>query len=109
MPMPFKLQANKAELPNSSDLHRQAAEYQQRVDRIADAALEQSPELFAEMFQPVKALVDRADNLKELRGLLDDPEETAKLLDASTSEDLTELLANSMFAADLAGRMKVHG
>lgn len=108
-PVPFKLQANKSGLPDGSEQHRQAAEYQQRVDRIADAALAQSPELFAEMFRPVKTLVDRADSLQELHDLLDDPEKAAKLLDASVSDNLTELLAKSMFAADLAGRLKVHG
>lgn len=108
-PLPLKLQANKADGLPDNNLHRQAMEYQRRADRITDAALAQSPELFAEMFAPVKALADRAGSLQELRDLLDDPKETEKLLDASVSDNLTELLANSMFAADLAGRLKAHG
>lgn len=108
-PLPLKLQANKADGLPSDSPHRQAAEYQRRADRITEAALAQSPELFAEMFAPVKALADRAVSLQELRDLLDDPKEAEKLLDASVSDNLTELLANSMFAADLAGRLKAHG
>lgn len=101
-PTPLKLVANKAPLPKTADC-------QQKIDKIADAALEISPEQFRAMFQSLTALSSSRESLSALQEQLNDPQTVETLLKGCVSDDLTRTLANAMLAADLTGRMREHG
>lgn len=97
----FKLQANK-------DTGGGAAGYQERADRLAEAAEVQGVELFKEIFHPLREMAKGSSTLEELRAALADPATVERLYADSVSGELTGLLADTMLAADLAGRLRAH-
>ncbi len=106
LPMPLKLLANKADPP--ADPHRAAVEYQRRADDLAGRATEESAALYEKVFAPIQKLMAGAGSLEELQQQLANPETVNRLYEDCCSEELTELLANVMLAADLAGRFKAN-
>ncbi len=106
LPMPLKLLANKADPP--ADPHRVAVDYQHRIDELAGHATEESAALYEKVYAPLQKLLGGAGSLEELQQQLADPETVNRLYGECCSEELTELLANAMLAADLAGRQKAN-
>ena len=106
LPLPLKLQTNKAGQPDEA--LQKAIEYQQRVDQITDTAMEKGWPLFEQMYAPLQKLLEEAGSLEDLEQLLANPEKMEELLGESESEGFQELLTNAMLLADLTGRMKEH-
>ena len=65
-------------------------------------------ELFKEIFHPLRELAKGSSTLEELRAALADPDTVERLYTDSVSGELTGLLADTMLAADLAGRLRAH-
>lgn len=80
---------------------------QQRIDRLADAAVHKSAGSFKKAFDPVLKLVEKAGSLEELRNMMEDDKTVAELYNAMDVSDVEELLQRVMTYADLEGR--VHG
>ena len=78
---------------------------QEHIDKLADAAVRQSADIFPAMFEPILKLLDRADSLEQLRELMEDDKEVSALFNSMPDADLQELLQKSMVYANLAGRM----
>lgn len=106
LPMPLKLLANKADPP--ADPHRVAAQYQRRADDLAGRATEESAALYEKVYAPLQKLIAGAGSLEELQQQLSDPETVNRLYADCCSDELTDLLANTMFAADILGRLKAN-
>lgn len=77
---------------------------QNTIDKLADAALKESSNIFAEIFEPIKKLVNSASNLEEIKSKLDDEEYVKKILKDMDIKDLDVLLQKFMFCADILGR-----
>ncbi|MBG9567449.1 DUF935 domain-containing protein [Brevibacillus agri] len=79
---------------------------QENVDRLVDAAIRQSGRMFADIFAPVLKLLDKTDNLEELKAKLSDEEFVSELYGQMDNAALDDLLQKSLFYADLLGRVK---
>lgn len=96
----FKQIVNKAPAaPNS----------QARTDAIADEALRLGIPLFEKMAKPLAELTAQAESPAQLLEQLERDGGFDELLAACESDELTDLLARAMLAADLEGRVREHG
>lgn len=78
---------------------------QQRIDLLADAAIQKSAGTFEKAFKPVLKLVEKAGSLEELRDMMKDDKTVAELFEAMDVSDVEELLQKVMVYADLEGRV----
>lgn len=96
-----------AGLPLKNDLivnKNKGIEYQNKIDSLADEATSISLELFKEVFKPIQELTNEVDSLEKLSAMLSDEDTLQKLLLKMKSSDLEDLIAKTMFLADLYGR-----
>ncbi|WP_414859342.1 DUF935 domain-containing protein [Paenibacillus haidiansis] len=77
---------------------------QQQIDHLADAALQHNSGVFAKIFAPILNILGKAESLEELKNQLEDQTFVESLYAKMDIRDLDELLAKSMFYADLIGR-----
>ncbi|WP_427340616.1 DUF935 domain-containing protein [Caloranaerobacter sp. DY30410] len=107
---PFKTMAMKDEIVVNKDSNKVdfsiSKKFQKTVDSLADEATQKSLGIFAEMYKPLKKLLDKAKSLEELKEMLNNPKIIEKLYKEMDSEELQELLQKTMFIADLLGRMR---
>lgn len=82
---------------------------QQRIDRIADAALKKGAGSFRKAFGPVLKLVEKSTSLEELRDLLEDNDAVSALFAEMDITEAEELLQKTMLYADLEGRAIQNG
>jgi phage gp29-like protein len=73
---------------------------------MADAAINQSKDIFTRIFEPIKELLEQSESLEELKQKLEDDKFVENIYKSMDIEDLEELLQKAMFYADLLGRMK---
>ncbi|EJW16246.1 DUF935 domain-containing protein [Paenibacillus alvei] len=100
--MPFKDTALIVNKTNQNKL----SSTQENIDRLADAALEQNAGVFAKIFAPILKMLDKANNLEEVKAQLEDDRFTEELYQQMDMKDLDELLHKAMFYADLMGRVE---
>lgn len=100
----MKLMSNKEQ--TEKELQKISKEYQIEIDKLADIAAAQSSNIFVKIFEPVMGLLDKAENLEELKKQLEDERFVEGLYKKMDIKDLDELLQKSMFYADMLGRMK---
>ncbi|MCY9765119.1 DUF935 family protein, partial [Paenibacillus alvei] len=100
--MPFKDTALIVNKTNQNKL----SSTQENIDRLADAALEQNAGVFAKIFAPILKMLDKANNLEEVKAQLEDDRFTEELYKQMDLKDLDELLHKAMFYADLMGRVE---
>ena len=77
---------------------------QGEIDRMADAALRQSGQMFEDMLQPLLKITDKTEDLDTLRTQLQDEQELAKLYGQMESPELTDTLHQALYLAELVGR-----
>ncbi|MEF2965659.1 DUF935 domain-containing protein [Paenibacillus sp. M1] len=77
---------------------------QAQIDALADMAIKHNAGVFAKIFAPILNMVGKAESLDELKAKLEDQDFVNSLYAMMDVEDLDELLAKSMFYADLMGR-----
>ena len=82
---------------------------QERVDRLADAAIKKSAGTFNKAFGPVLKLLEKAGSLEELRDMMEDTETVAAVFKEMDITDVEELLQKVMLYANLEGRAVEHG
>lgn len=81
-------------------------EYQQKIDRLADFATNESSGIFKNIFEPIKKLVNSSDNLEDIKLKLEDEVFVEELYKEIDDEELDDLLQKAMFFSDLLGRVK---
>ncbi|WP_018750699.1 DUF935 domain-containing protein [Paenibacillus sanguinis] len=77
---------------------------QAQIDALADMAIKHNADVFSKIFAPILNMVGKAESLNELKANLEDQDFVNSLYAKMDVEDLDELLAKSMFYADLTGR-----
>lgn len=77
---------------------------QNTIDKLADTALKESSNIFTEIFEPIKKLVNSSNNLEDIKNKLDDEEYVKKILKDMDIKDLDVMLQKFMFCADMLGR-----
>lgn len=82
---------------------------QERVDKIADAAVRRSAGAFKKAFGPVLKLVEKAGSLEELRDMMEDDKAVAAIFGEMDVTDVEELLQKVMTYANLEGRALENG
>lgn len=82
---------------------------QQHIDRLADAAVRRSAGAFKRAFAPVLKIIEKAESLEELRGMMEDDKIVSALFGEMDVSQVEELLQRVMLAADLEGRMVPDG
>lgn len=78
---------------------------QERIDRLADAAVRKSAGTFNKAFEPVLKMIEKAASLEELRDMMEDDKAVAGLYAAMDVSQVEELLQKAMLYADLEGRV----
>ena len=82
---------------------------QERVDRLADEAIKRSAGTFKKAFGPVLKLLEKAENLEELRDMMEDADTVAEVFKEMDVSEVEELLQKVMVYANLEGRALEHG
>ena len=82
---------------------------QERVDRLADAAIKRSAGTFKKAFGPVLKLLEKAESLEELRDMMEDADTVAEVFKEMDVSEVEELLQKVMVYANLEGRALEHG
>ena len=82
---------------------------QERVDRLADAAIKRSAGTFKKAFGPDLKLLERAESLEELRDMMEDADTVAEVFKEMDVSAVEELLQKVMVYANLEGRALEHG
>lgn len=82
---------------------------QENVDRLAATAVRKSAGAFRKAFAPILKLLERAESLEELRGMMEDDGAVAALYREMDVSDVEELLQTAMLYADLEGRSAEDG
>jgi phage gp29-like protein len=100
----LRVVTNKVE--TDEELQKITKEYQDNIDKMADAAINQSKDIFTRIFEPIKELLEQSESLEELKQKLEDDKFVENIYKSMDIEDLEELLQKAMFYADLLGRMK---
>lgn len=77
---------------------------QERIDRLADAAVRRGAGSFKKTFAPVLKIIENAGSLEELRDMMEDDEAVAGLYKAMDVTQAEELLQKVMLYANLEGR-----
>ena len=106
MGLPFKADTP-AQLVLKGDKGEQQADHgtQERIDRMADAAVKQGAGVFKKAFAPVLKLVEKAESLEQLREMMEDDKAVAELYASMDVSEAEELLQKVMLYADLEGRV----
>lgn len=100
--LPFKLDSA-AKLALKADRETEIGT-QERIDMLADKAIQKGAGSFKRAFDPVLKLFEKAASLEELRELMEDDEAIAELYKAMDISQVEELLQKVMLYADLEGR-----
>lgn len=82
---------------------------QQRIDRLADAAVRKGAGSFKRAFSPVLKMIENANSLDELRSMMEDEKTVAGLYRSMDASEVEALLQKVMLYADLEGRVSEHG
>lgn len=82
---------------------------QERVDRLADAAIKKSAGSFKKAFAPILKLLEKAESLEELRDMMEDADTVAAVFKEMDVTEVEELLQKVMVYANLEGRSLEHG
>lgn len=82
---------------------------QQHIDKLADAAVRRGAGTFKKTFAPVLAALEEASSLEELRDMMANDKAVAELYRAMDVSQVEELLQKVMLYADLEGRVQEHG
>jgi phage gp29-like protein len=82
---------------------------QERIDRLADAAVRRGTGCFRKAFEPVLRLVEEAGSLEELRAMMEDEKAVARLYQSMDVSQAEALLQKVMLYADLEGRLLEDG
>lgn len=82
---------------------------QQRIDRLASAAVKRGAGSFKRAFAPVLKIIEKAESLEELRDMMEDDKAVAELYASMDVSEVEELLQKVMLYADLEGRVLENG
>lgn len=82
---------------------------QQRIDRLASAAVKRGGGSFKRAFAPVLKIIEKAESLEELRDMMEDDKAVAELYASMDVSEVEELLQKVMLYADLEGRVLENG
>lgn len=97
------------QLSLKKDIDNTALGTQENIDLMADAAIQKSAGSFKKAITPLLKLIDKADNLIELKNMMNDDKAVAKLFGEMNINDVEELLQKVMVYSDLEGRVKGNG
>nr|DAR93078.1 MAG TPA: portal [Caudoviricetes sp.] len=82
---------------------------QQRIDKLASAAVKKGAGSFKRAFAPVLKIIEKADSLEQLRDMMEDDKAVADLYASMDVSEVEELLQKVMLYADLEGRVLENG
>ena len=82
---------------------------QERIDRLAAAAVRKGAGSFKRAFAPVLKIIERAESLEELKAMMEDDEAVAGLYASMDVSEVEMLLQKVMLYADLEGRVLENG
>lgn len=82
---------------------------QERIDRLADAAVRRGAGSFKKAFAPVLKIIENAGSLEELRAMMENDKAVAELYKAMNVSQVEELLQKVMLYANLEGRASEDG
>ena len=82
---------------------------QQRIDKLASAAVKKGAGSFKRAFAPVLKIIEKADSLEQLRDMMEDDKAVADLYASMDVSEVEELLQKAMLYADLEGRVLENG
>lgn len=77
---------------------------QERIDRLADAAVRKGAGAFKRAFDPVLEIIEKAESLEELKAMMEDDKAVAGLYGSMDVSQVEALLQKVMLYADLEGR-----
>lgn len=82
---------------------------QERIDRLAAAAVRKGAGSFKRAFAPVLKIIEKAESLEELKAMMEDDEAVAGLYASMDVSEVEMLLQKVMLYADLEGRVLENG
>lgn len=82
---------------------------QERIDRLAAAAVRKGAGSFKRAFAPVLKIIEKAESLEELKAMMEDDEAAAGLYASMDVSEVEMLLQKVMLYADLEGRVLENG
>jgi phage gp29-like protein len=81
---------------------RLSSSHQKQIDELADKSLEDALSLIDKLIQPVRDLINTSSSLEEVRDRL------AEIYQDMDTDELEDLIARALFAADAFGRWTVN-
>ena len=78
--------------------------WQEQLDGIVDLSLENTKEVFRRMFAPIRKLTEECEDLLSLKAALEDEGKLTKLYGDMDVTELTDLLHQGLYLAELIGR-----